>query len=269
MQDEDLSRGAGVDAADGTVGMRLRAAREAAGLTVEQVCATTRIRPQVLCDLERDQLGTPGTAVYTRGHIRAVARAVGADPHPLVQAFDRQIGASPPSLPVTRPASVPAPRQAGRGLSVPVAAPPERSSPRWLTAAVAVLAVLVALLLVGSVTGEEPDEVATGTETVPTSAAPPPAPATAAPAPAEPARAELVLAAEGTSWLSVRAGEATMFEGTVEPGWTQRFADPTRVEVRIGNAAAVSSSCGGDPVAGGAEGAVLELACTPQGLVRQ
>jgi hypothetical protein len=152
---------------------------------------------------------------------------------------------------------------------VPVAAPPERSSPRWLSAGVAVLAVLVGLLVVGSVTGQEPDEVATGTETVPTSTTPAPAPTTAAPAPAEPARAELVLAARGTSWLSVRAGEATVFEGTVEQGWTQRFADPARVEVRIGNAAAVSSSCGGHPVPGGAEGAVLELTCTPQGLVPQ
>ena len=267
MHDEDRSRAAGVDATDGTVGVRLRAAREAAGLTVEQVCATTRIRPQVLRDLERDELGSAGTAVYTRGHIRAVARAVGADPQPLVQAFDRQVGVAPPSLPGDRPLPVPAPRQAVRGLAVPVAAPPERTQPRWVTAAVAVLAVLVALLVVGSFTRDEPDGA--DVEPVATEQAAPPA-ATAAPAPPPPpARAELVLAARGTSWLSVRAGEATMFEGTVQPGWTQRFADPARVEARIGNAAAVDWACGGPPVPGGDEGAVVELACTPQGPVRQ
>ena len=96
MHDEDHRTTAGVDAADGTVGARLRAAREAAGLSVEQVSATTRIRAQVLRDLERDELGTPDTAVYTRGHIRAVARAIGADPCPLVQAFDQQVVASAP-----------------------------------------------------------------------------------------------------------------------------------------------------------------------------
>jgi cytoskeleton protein RodZ len=266
VQDEDRSTTGGVDAADGTIGVRLRAAREAAGLTVEQVCGTTRIRPQVLRDLEHDQLGTPGTAVYTRGHIRAVARAVGADPQPLVQAFDRQVGASPPSLPVERLAPVPAPRQASPGLSVPVAAPPEHTQPRWVTAAVAVLAVLVALLVVGSMTGQEPDTAST--EPAPTAEAPLPDPPTAAPTQPASAGAELVLAAQGTSWLSVRAGEATVFEGTVEQGWTQRFASPARLDVRIGNASAVSSTCGPDTVPAGAEGAVVELTCLPQGLAR-
>ena len=56
MHDEDRGATTGVHAVDGTVGERLRAAREAAGLTVEQVSATTRIRPPVLRDLEADRL---------------------------------------------------------------------------------------------------------------------------------------------------------------------------------------------------------------------
>jgi len=266
VQDEDRGWAAGVDAAEGTVGVRLRAAREAAGLSVEQVCATTRIRPQVLRDLEQDRLGGPGTAVYVRGHIRAVARAVGADPCPLVRAFDAQVGATPPSLPVEAPRPVPAPRRPSSRLSVPVAAPPERSQPRWVTAAVAVLAVLVALLVVGSLSRDEPEPVSTLTS--PTAGASAGTPATTAPAPAAPARAELVLAARGTSWLSVRAGQVTLFEGTVSQGWTQRFADPARVQARIGNAAAVATTCGGRPGPAGAQGVVVELTCTPGGLLR-
>lgn len=270
MQDEDRGRTGGVDAADGTVGERLRAVRQAAGLSVEQVCATTRIRPPVLRDLEADRLGTPGTAVYTRGHIRAVARAVGADPGPLVRAFDEQIGASPPSLPLSRPAPVPVPRRPSGGLSVPLSAPPERSQPRWLTAALAVLTVLVALLLIGSLSREEPEpgDALTAQRAASTPAPPPTAAPSPSPPPAPPTTADVVLTARGTSWLSVAGGTGTLFEGTVEQGWTQRFADPAQVHVRIGNAAGVDASCGGTPAPAGAEGTVVELTCTRQGLLR-
>lgn len=265
MQSEDRGATAGVDAADGTVGERLRAAREAAGLTVEQVSATTRIRPPVLRDLEADRLGTADTAVYVRGHLRAAARAVGTDPGPLVRAFDEQVGACAPALPVDAPSPVPGPRRPSGGLAVPLSAPPERDEPRWLLAVLGVLAVLVALLLVGSLSGDDQPRgdaltVPSAAPTVPDTVAP------TSPPPPSPAGAELVLTARGTSWLSVRAAEATLFEGTVQQGWTQRFADPAQVEVRIGNAAAVDSSCAGSPGPTGAAGAVLALTCTPQGL---
>ena len=266
MQDEDRGTSGGVDFADDTVGARLRAAREAAGLSVEQVCATTRIRPQVLRDLEADRLGTAGTAVYMRGHIRAAARAVGADPAPLVCAFDAQVGASAPSLSVEPPSPVPGPRRPSGGLSVPLSAPPERSQPRWLSASLAVLTVLVLLLVVGSLR-DDPDRGDALTEPRALATAPPAA-VTAPASPARPTGAELVLTARGTSWLSVSGAGSTLFEGTVQPGWTQRFADRAQVQVRIGNAAAVASSCGGASGPGGAEGAVLELTCTPGGLRR-
>jgi hypothetical protein len=41
------------------------------------------------------------------------------------------------------------------------------------------------------------------------------------------------------------------------------------VTVRVGNAAAVSASCAGAPVAPGAEGAPVTLRCAPEGLARQ
>lgn len=276
MHDEDQRNSAGVDAADGTVGGRLRAAREDAGLSVDQVCATTRIRPRVLHDLEENRLGTAGTAVYTRGHIRAVARAVGTDPAPLVSAFDEQVGASAPALSAPAPAPVPSPRRPSSALSVPLSAPPERASPRWLTASLAVLAVLVVLLFVGSLSDDGSERgdaltvpAAVGTQ-APEATAAPSASASASPSASAPRStgAELVVAASGTSWLSVTNGDTTLFEGTVDEGWDRRFEDAEQLQARIGNAGALAATCGGVPVPGGADGAVLTIACTPEGLQR-
>jgi cytoskeletal protein RodZ len=268
---EDVPAGPFGDAvvAERSVGERLREARAGAGMTLEQVSAGTRIRVPLLRDLEADRLGPPASAVYTRGHIRAFAAVVGADPRPIVRVFDERIGATAPSLPVV-PEPVPAPRRPVGALSVPVPAPPDRTEPRWLVASLAGVTVLVALLAVGIWGGDEPDrdtgqaltnsQAATTTEPTEAAAPPPPPPPTAA----------LDLRATGRSWLSVRnRGGVELFGGIVDEGWTRRFEDPVAVSVRVGNAAAVAASCAGTPVPPGAEGAPVTLRCAPGGLERQ
>lgn len=256
------------------VGERLRAARLDAGLTLEQVSATTRIRVPVLRDLEADRLGSAGTAVYTRGHVRAIAAAVGVDPAPLVRALDARLGAAAPSL-VVVPDTVPVPRSPRTPLPVPVSAPPERQSPRWLSACLIGAAVLVALLGVDALTDGEGDPAPVQALTTPQAvetAVPQQAaqvPSTAGSA-GGPSAATLVLEAKGRSWLSVRnRGGVRLFEGQVEAGWTRRFDDPVVLSVRVGNAAAVVASCAGAPAQVlGAEDVALTLRCTPEGVPR-
>jgi cytoskeletal protein RodZ len=249
-----------------SVGERLRAARTSAGMTLEQVSAGTRIRVPLLRELEADRLGPASSAVYTRGHIRAIASVVGVDPAPIVRVFDQRIGASAPSLRVV-PEPVPAPRRPTGGLSVPVSAPPDRTQPRWLVASLAGVTVLVALLAVGVLGGggdRGREQALTVSESSPT----PTPEATVAPPP-PPAEAALELRATGRSWLSVRnRGGSELFGGIVDAGWTRRFADPVAVTVRVGNAAAVSASCAGAPVPPGAEGVPVTLRCAPEGLAR-
>lgn len=251
-----------------SVGERLREARTNAGMTLEQVSAGTRIRVPLLRELEADRLGPPASAVYTRGHIRAIASVVGVDPAPVVRAFDERIGASAPSLRVV-PEPVPAPRRPSGSLSVPVSAPPDRTQPRWLVAGLAGATVLVALVAVDLWNGSdrEPEQALTRSQAAETPADPTPS---VAPAPAPPAQAALELRTTGRSWLSVRnRGGAELFGGTVDAGWAQRFEDPVAVTVRIGNAAAVSASCAGTPVPPGVEGEPVTLRCAPEGLVPQ
>lgn len=253
-----------------TAGELLRAARLAAGSTVEDVFERTRIRPAVLRALEADDTGVAGGTVYSRGHLRTAARAVGADPAPIVAAFDDRLGVRPAALPVLRP--LPPPHAPSRGLGLPLPAQPDRRSPRWVTAGVGCLVVLVGLYTLGDLRGERAvrDTAAAAQTSAAASPGPDAAPAVpppAAVAPPPPVEAVLVVQSTGRSWVGVKVAGGTVFDGTVEAGWSTRFADPEQVRLRVGNAAAVTASCGGAPaVPLGAEGAVLTVTCTKQGL---
>ena len=78
------------------IGETLAQARERAGLTITQVSQQTRIRESIIADIERGDFGLCGGDFYARGHIRAIARAVGADPRPLIEAYDATRGARRP-----------------------------------------------------------------------------------------------------------------------------------------------------------------------------
>ncbi|HLX50290.1 MAG TPA: helix-turn-helix domain-containing protein [Streptosporangiaceae bacterium] len=69
-------------------GQALAAARHEAGLTVAEVSQKTRIREAIIRSIERDDYSACGGDFYARGHIRAMARAAGADPAPLIREYD-------------------------------------------------------------------------------------------------------------------------------------------------------------------------------------
>lgn len=71
-----------------SIGESLTAARHRAGLTVAEVSERTRIRQSLIRDIEGDNYSACGGDFYTRGHIRAIAKAVGADPEPLISEYD-------------------------------------------------------------------------------------------------------------------------------------------------------------------------------------
>jgi uncharacterized protein (TIGR03086 family) len=79
-----------------SIGETLAQAREQAGLTITQVSQQTRIRQSIIADIERGDFGSCGGDFYARGDIRAIARAVGADPGPLIEEYDAMRGASGP-----------------------------------------------------------------------------------------------------------------------------------------------------------------------------
>jgi cytoskeletal protein RodZ len=81
-----------------SIGEDLAQARDRAGLTVAEVSQRTCIRQTLIRGIEHDDYCGCGGDFYARGHIRAIARAVGADPEPLIAEYD---AAHRPPQPVT------------------------------------------------------------------------------------------------------------------------------------------------------------------------
>src|SRR5215472_4322285 len=70
------------------VGAALAEARGQAGLTVAQVSQRTRIKEPIIRGIEDDDYSACGGDFYARGNIRSIAKAVGADPEPLICEYD-------------------------------------------------------------------------------------------------------------------------------------------------------------------------------------
>ncbi len=72
------------------LGDRLRAARLAKGVSLEEAAAATRIRRSALQSLENDDFDTLPAAVYTRGFLLNYARYLGLIPEEILEEFDHQ-----------------------------------------------------------------------------------------------------------------------------------------------------------------------------------
>jgi cytoskeletal protein RodZ len=71
------------------IGETLAEARRDAGLSLADVSQRTRIRQTIIRAIEDDDYGACGGDFYARGHIRSIAKAVGADSEPLIQEYDQ------------------------------------------------------------------------------------------------------------------------------------------------------------------------------------
>lgn len=68
-------------------GSLLRAAREAAGVSREQLAARTRLEPKLIAALESDDFARLPQAAFVKGYIRSIARELAIDPAPVLASF--------------------------------------------------------------------------------------------------------------------------------------------------------------------------------------
>jgi Helix-turn-helix domain len=200
-----------------SIGGTLAEARRAAGLTVADVTAATRIRGGLIRAIEHDDFGPCGGDFYARGHIRAIARVVGVDSQPLIAEYDAASPDAPPAgledllLPPSAadeppPAGPRAPRHQARPTRV------RRRRLLWLPAPLALLAA-VALAVIGGgayelAAGIGPQHAgAAGTVATPRSAATA-LPAVAAPA-TQPAATQPAVTAPSSPSPSAAARQVT------------------------------------------------------------
>lgn len=80
-------------------GDRLRSAREAQGLTVQDVAARLHLDARLIANLEENAFERFAASAYVRGYLRAYARLVNVDPTPLLSAFDHHAEAPPDLTP--------------------------------------------------------------------------------------------------------------------------------------------------------------------------
>ncbi|MFJ2868099.1 helix-turn-helix domain-containing protein [Kitasatospora sp. NPDC087314] len=258
-----------VQAADTpSIGRVLSTARIEAGLTVDQVSTATRVRVPIVHAVEEDDFDRCGGDFYARGHIRAIARAVGVDGEALITRYDAAHGGSPASKRPTQLID-----------SGPIKVP-GRGRPNWAAAMVAAIVAVVALIGFNLVSGKG-DHTGTGSASAPLpsgsgtgSVAPAPSPAVQPPAPAPSAAAiaavpadkvTVKLVAEGTSWVSaVDGGGKSLFQNNISGGQDQTFTDPKQIKLVIGNGGAVHAYVNGKDLGLlGKDGQVVHVTYTP------
>jgi cytoskeleton protein RodZ len=82
-----------------SIGVRLRAGRERAGLSVAAAAEKLHLDPKVIEALEADRFAELGASVYVRGHLRRYADFVGEAGAEMVNAYGaRQVSPPPPDL---------------------------------------------------------------------------------------------------------------------------------------------------------------------------
>jgi cytoskeleton protein RodZ len=80
-------------------GLVLRGAREARGLSIEEVADRLRLNVALVLAMEEDRLGLLGAPVFARGHLRNYAALVGASEREVMDAFEAGEVPEPTFLP--------------------------------------------------------------------------------------------------------------------------------------------------------------------------
>ena len=224
------------------IGTRLRAAREARGLTILQAAEKLHVDARILEALEAEDFASLGATVYARGHLRRYADLVGEQPAQLQALYPAAPASSGPDL--TR---------------MPYRAPDPRSTRLMTLALLVLLLVAIAGVLwwVLTLPAAKPRAVsATSGLAVPGegSAAQLMTALAAAPGRAAPAapgsQVQLAVRFNGVSWAQVSdASGKRLFEGLAAPDSSRTLNGTPPLRVIIGNAPGVSVRLNGQRVA--------------------
>lgn len=188
-----------------TVGERLRAAREAKGLTIEDVAAATRIPTRHLRSLEDSEWHKLPASTYSVGFAKNYAGAVGLDRAEIAEQLRAEMGSELPAhysnVTVDTFEPVDGNRQMPKGIVI--------------GALVALVAIALLLTWLGNPERGADDAVAEAPAAGAVAAPAAPAPAVAGP---------VVITANEAAWIEVRDGATVLKQGELAPG--QSFEVP-------------------------------------------
>lgn len=244
-----------------SVGRALKQARIDAGMSVDDVSGTTRVRSAIVAAIEQDDFSRCGGDVYARGHVRAYARSVGLDGAELVAQYDAEHGGRP------EPTSAAPLFDAER-------VKPEPRRPNWTAAMVAAIVAVVGFVGFtlfsgegdngGSVNAESSSSASDDStkEASPSATEskdePDPTDSAIAAAPANRVTVKLV-ASGGSSWVSAEDHTGRlMHEGVIKDGESETFTDKEEISLVLGNGGAVELYVNGKKVDRSSENGQVE-----------
>lgn len=237
-------------------GGKLREAREARGISLREIAASTKISVAALEALERNDVSKLPGGIFTRSFVRGYASAVGLNPDDTVREFLERFGSEPPPEPVVV-----------AQISDEETRFEARRQAAMLTVRVAVVVIIAAVLL-GYFIYRGRRASATlnpAAETTASSSTPASPPAVAAPGPspthADPAAAaaqtpaaaaatgpmRLELHPTAPCWVSVVVDGQKVFAGLLQGGERRTLTVKEAAVIDVGDAAAFAFSVDGRP----------------------
>lgn len=212
-------------------GDRLKQAREAAGMGIDDVAAKLHMPARIVRSLEAEDWAKLGAPVFVRGQVRSYARLLGLSTSPMLDALG--VGPVEPSHLVSRTHTPKAQwwaEQIGRRL-VYIVLTLSLAVPAWIATSehLAGNAGNAAPLDVPVVVDAQGQPQPAAPKTIIASMAPVPAPS-----------ADVVLRTHGESWVEANAPDGSSLEkGLVPAGAERRYGAAQLGRLTIGNASAV------------------------------
>jgi len=236
---------------------QLKAAREAAGLTVEQVSKKTNIRAGVIEDLEKNSVEVCGGIAYARGHIRSIARVIKADGDLLVAAIEAA-------------QNIDSRKIIDQLYDNNIADRPKEKKVMKFSTLAAAAAIILGIGFVISIALGNASTTKSKIEITPSQSATPTTSESATPTTAGAVNLTFT-GVNGKTWVGIiDATGKQVFDGQIKSGETQSFTNANSLKVTIGNAAAVKVTLNGTDlgVAGG-YGEVLHVNYTSTGAIKE
>mgnify|MGYP003295946937 CR=1 FL=1 len=194
-----------------TVGERLRAAREAKGLTIEDVASSTRIPTRHLQSLEDSEWHKLPASTYSVGFAKNYAGAVGLDRSEIAEQLRAEMGSELPA------------HYSATTIDTFEPVDGNRSMPKGIVIGALVALAAIAILLTWLYNPERGSDAPAAVPAETTlAAAPTPAPAVQGP---------VVITANDAAWIEVRDGQTVLKQGELASG--QSFEVPATAKAPV------------------------------------
>lgn len=225
------------------LGELLKSAREASGLSLEDLAAAISIRPGLLGEIEKNNFINCGGDIYARGHLRNIAPFIGEDPARLIELYNEEHSLESRSI-----------NEMLAENSV-TKVPHEKKSLSWkvpasISIAILLLVVIVQIVISNSNSTDLPKPVASVAPSDEPSATPSVNPVltettTATQAPSGEGVTLTITASRGNSRIDIVVDGQHVDKGSIFQGETKNFEATTSISVYFSNPAGLDVTVDG------------------------